>query len=141
MCAMKAAPAKNTDEYIKQFPVLQQKAMEEIRKAIKTTAPQAEETISYQMPAYKYNGPLVYFAAYDHHIGFYPTPSGIEAFKKELAGYKGAKGSVQFPLDKPMPVSLVKKIVQFRVKENEGNSKAKPAIAKTSKKNSLTKTR
>ena len=142
MCAaMKVAPAKNTDEYIKQFPALQQKAMEEIRKAIKTAAPQAEETISYQMPAYKYNGPLVYFAAYDHHMGFYPTPSGIEAFRKELAGYKGAKGSVQFPLDKPMPVSLVKKIVQFRVKENEGNNKTKPAAAKTVKKNFLTKNR
>lgn len=140
MAAMKALPAKNVDEYIKQFPALPQKAMEAIRSTIKAAAPSAEETISYQMPAYKYNGPLVYFAAYDHHLGFYPTPSGIAAFKNELAGYKSAKGSVQFPLDKPMPLSLVKKIVQFRVKENEANNKFKTVARKSSKKTSDKKT-
>lgn len=92
--------------------------LEELRQAIKLAAPAAEEVISYQMPAFKYHGVLVYFAAYKHHIGVYPTSSGIAAFKKELSVYKGAKGSVQFPLDKPLPLALIKKIVKFRVKEN-----------------------
>jgi len=131
MSSIKTAPVKNTDEYIKQFPPKQQVALEQIRKAIKAAAPGAEEVISYNMPAYKYNGMLVYFAGYEHHIGFYPTPSGIEAFKKELAVYKNAKGSVQFPLDKPMPLALVKKMVQFRVKENSEKIKSKPAAAKS----------
>jgi uncharacterized protein YdhG (YjbR/CyaY superfamily) len=118
MISAKTTP-KNTDEYISQFPVKQQKALEEIRKAIKAAAPKAEEVISYSMPAYKLNGMLVYFAGYENHIGFYPTPSGIEAFKKELAVYKSAKGSVQFPIDQPLPLALIKKMVQFRIKENK----------------------
>ena len=90
-----------------------------MRQTIRKAAPEAEEAIAYHMPTFKLNGKnLVHFAAFKNHIGFYPTPSGIEAFIKELSSYKGAKGSVQFPLDKPIPYDLVKKIVIFRVKEN-----------------------
>ncbi len=131
MASIKTAPVKNTDEYIMQFPPKQQAALEQIRKAIKAAAPGAEEVISYNMPAYKYNGMLVYFAGYEHHVGFYPTPSGIEAFIKELAVYKNSKGSVQFPLDKPMPLTLVKKMVQFRIKENSVKAKPAPAAVKS----------
>jgi uncharacterized protein YdhG (YjbR/CyaY superfamily) len=134
MISSKTTPAQNTDEYIKQFPEKQQAALEQIRKAIKAAAPVAEEVISYNMPAYRQNGMLVYFAGYENHIGFYPTPSGITAFKKELAVYKGAKGSVQFPLDKPLPTGLIKKIVQFRVKENAEKAKVKPAAEKATPK-------
>jgi uncharacterized protein YdhG (YjbR/CyaY superfamily) len=106
------------DEYIATFPKETQKILEKIRAAIKASALDAEEKISYQMPTFflKYN--LVHFAAYKKHIGFYPTPSGIKAFKNELSIYKGAKGSVQFPIDKPMPLELISKIVIFRVAEN-----------------------
>lgn len=106
------------DEYISVFPVNVQDILEKLRKVIRESAPEAEETISYGMPTFKLNGNLVHFAAYKNHIGFYPTPSGIEAFKKEISQYKSAKGSVQFPIDKPIPLDLVKKIVIFRVKEN-----------------------
>ncbi|MBA2421832.1 MAG: DUF1801 domain-containing protein, partial [Chitinophagales bacterium] len=88
------------------------------RVIIRKAAPKAEETINYAMPTFTLNGNLVHFAAYKNHIGFYPTPSGIDAFKKELSLYKGAKGSVQFPIDKPLPWALITKIVKFRVKEN-----------------------
>ena len=108
----------DVDEYIAGFPKDTQKLLEQLRAAIMKAAPGAEEAISYQMPAYKYHGMLVYFAGYKSHIGFYPTASGIETFKKELSVYKGAKGSVQFPLDKPLPLQLVTKIVKFRMKEN-----------------------
>jgi uncharacterized protein YdhG (YjbR/CyaY superfamily) len=93
-----------------------------MRKTIKAAAPKAEELISYQMPAYKYKGVLVYFAAFEKHIGFYATPTGHAAFKNELSKYKTGKGSVQFPLTEPLPLDLVKRIVQFRVKENEAKS-------------------
>jgi uncharacterized protein YdhG (YjbR/CyaY superfamily) len=109
----------NTDEYIAAFPEKTKVMMEQLRDTIKKAAPKAEEVISYGMPAYKQNGMLVYFAAFRNHIGFYPTASGIKEFKKELFMYKGAKGSVQFPLDKPLPLSVVKKIVKFRVAENQ----------------------
>jgi uncharacterized protein YdhG (YjbR/CyaY superfamily) len=110
---------KTVDEYIQTLPEDIQVVLEKIRQTIKKTAPEAIEGISYQMPAFKLNGkPLVYFAAFKSHIGFYPVPSGIESFKKELADYKYSKGSVQFPLDKPIPYDLVEKIVAFRVKEN-----------------------
>lgn len=109
----------NTDEYIATFPEKTKVMMEQLRDTIKKAAPKAEEVISYGMPAYKQNGMLVYFAAFRNHIGFYPTASGIKEFKKELFMYKGAKGSVQFPLDKPLPLSVVKKIVKFRVAENQ----------------------
>ena len=108
----------STEEYILSFPPDVQEKLQTLRNVIKETAPQATEKISYGMPAFVLNGNLVYFAAFKHHIGFYPAPSGIESFKEELAKYKGAKGSVQFPLDKPLPLELVRKIVTFRVAEN-----------------------
>ena len=106
------------DKYISGFPKEIQTMLEQIRLTIRQAAPEAEETIKYAMPTFVLNGNLVHFAAFKNHIGFYPVPSGIEAFKKELSVYKGAKGSVQFPLDKPMPLDLITKIVEFRVKEN-----------------------
>src|SRR5438093_686087 len=99
----------NVDEYIAAFPQATQVIIGQVRNAIKKAAPQAEEVISYAMPAYRWNGILVYFAAYEKHIGFYPTGSAIAAFKKDLSVYKGAKGSVQFPLNKPMPLGLITK--------------------------------
>lgn len=108
----------DVDSYIADFPKDTQKMLEQLRATIMKAAPDAEEVISYQMPAYKYHGMLVYFAGYKNHIGFYPTSSGIAKFKKELSVYKGAKGSAQFPLDKPLPLQLITKIVTFRVKEN-----------------------
>jgi uncharacterized protein YdhG (YjbR/CyaY superfamily) len=106
------------DEYIKTFPKDVRNILEKVRQAIKESAPGAEEAISYQMPTFKLNGNLVHFAGYKNHIGFYPTPSGTEAFKKEIAVYRAGKGSIQFPIDKPIPISLIKKIVKFRVKES-----------------------
>jgi uncharacterized protein YdhG (YjbR/CyaY superfamily) len=108
----------NIDEYISTFPEEIQALLQQIRATIRKAAPEAEEAIKYAMPTFVLNGNLVHFAAFKNHIGFYPVPSGIEAFKKELSVYKGAKGSVQFPLDKPMPLDLITKIVEFRVKEN-----------------------
>ncbi len=111
-------PNNDIDNYISGFPKEIQVLLKQIRETIRQTAPEAEEAIKYAMPTFVLNGNLVHFAAFKNHIGFYPVPSGIEAFKKELSVYKGAKGSVQFPLDKPMPLSLISKIVEFRVKEN-----------------------
>ena len=113
------------DEYIAAFPKETQKILQEIRAAIKAAAPEAEEKISYQMPTFAQNGNLVHFAAGKNHIGFYPVPTGIEKFKKELSAYDGGKGSVQFPLDEPMPLALISRIVKFRVKENLTKAKAK----------------
>jgi len=109
---------KNIDEYIAVFPPDVQEILEKIRLTIRKAAPGAEETIKYQMPTFTLHGNLVYFAAFKTHIGFYPIPTGIEKFKKELAPYKQGKGSVQFPLDQPIPYGLISKIVKFRVKEN-----------------------
>lgn len=110
---------KTIDEYIQTFPYDVQRILEKVRQTIKKAAPDAVEAISYQMPTFKLNGKnLVHFAAWKNHVGFYPLPSGIEAFQKELSSYKMAKGSIQFPLDKPIPFDIVKKIVIFRVKEN-----------------------
>lgn len=109
---------KTIDEYIRTFPSDIQNILEKMRQIIHEAAPEAVETISYQMPAFKLNGILVYFAAHKNHIGFYPTSSGIEAFEAELAPYKFSKGAVQFPLDERIPFGLIKKIVAFRVKEN-----------------------
>jgi len=106
------------DEYIATFPKNVQNILEEMRKVIKESAPESEEAISYGMPTFKIKGNLVHFAAYKNHIGFYPTPSAIEAFKEDLSSYKSSKGAVQFPIDKPIPFELVKKIVIFRVEEN-----------------------
>ena len=115
----------NVEEYIAAFPADVQDILQQVRAAIQKAAPDAEETIAYAMPAYKLHGPLVYFAGYAGHIGFYATPTGHEAFKKELSKYKEGKGSVQFPIDQPMPLSLIAKIVKFRVKENIEKAKAK----------------
>ena len=106
------------DEYISTFPVEVQEKLQQLRETILKVAPGAVETISYQMPAFKFHGPLVYFAAYKKHIGFYPTPSGIEKIKEQLPGYNYSKGAVQFPLNKPIPYDLVEKIVRIRVEEN-----------------------
>jgi uncharacterized protein YdhG (YjbR/CyaY superfamily) len=113
------------DEYIGMFPKDIQSILEELRAAIKAAAPGAKEKISYQIPTFDLKGNLVHFAAFKNHIGFYPTPSGILAFKKELSVYESAKGSVQFPLDKPLPLKLVSRIVKFRVAENLEKAGAK----------------
>jgi len=118
---------KNIDEYIAGFSDEVQIKLKALRQTIQKAAPGAEEVISYQMPAYKYHGVLVYFAAYKNHIGFYATPTGHAAFKKELSAYKEGKGSVQFPLDQELPLSLVSKIVKFRVKQNLEKAKVKKA--------------
>lgn len=106
------------DKYILLFPKETQLLLNQIRKTIKEVAPNAEETISYGIPTFKLQGNLVHFAAYKNHIGFYPTPSGVQAFKSELTMYKQSKGAVQFPINKPIPFNLVKRIILFRVKEN-----------------------
>jgi uncharacterized protein YdhG (YjbR/CyaY superfamily) len=110
---------RNVDEYIKSFPQETQELLKKIRAAIKKAAPGAEEGIGYGMPAYTTNDrPLVYFAGFSKHIGFYATPSGHSEFSAELSRYKQGKGSVQFPLDKPLPLDLIARITKFRVKEN-----------------------
>jgi len=116
---------KTIDEYIKIFPKDIQKILETVRQTIKKAAPEAEEAISYQMPTFKLNGNLVHFAAFKNHIGFYPTPSGTKEFKKEISVFRSGKGSIQFPIDKPMPLSLIKKIVKYRVKESVTAAKKK----------------
>jgi uncharacterized protein YdhG (YjbR/CyaY superfamily) len=113
----------NIDEYIQSFPESVQEKLQMIRQTIHKAAPEAKEAISYQMPTFKLNGNLVHFAAFKEHIGFYPIPSGIEAFQEELSKYKTGKGSVQFPLNEPLPLDLVKRIVEFRVKENLSKKK------------------
>jgi len=114
------------DEYIETFPERVQRILEQMRQTIRKAAPEAVEAISYQMPTYKLNGKhLVYFAAFKNHIGFYPIPSGIKAFKKELSPYKQGKGSVQFPIDKPIPFDLVGKIAKYRVKGSLDSVKKK----------------
>ena len=100
------------------FPENMKTVLQQLRIAIREAAPQAREAISYQMPTFKLNGNLVHFAAHKNHIGFYPTPSAIEAFKNRLSSYKTSKGAVQFPLNEPLPLELVKEMVRFRVKEN-----------------------
>ena len=106
------------DEYIKTFPKDIQKILETVRQTIKKTAPGADEAISYQIPTFKLNGNLVHFAAFKNHIGFYPGSKAIKDFQKDLTKYKSSKGAVQFTIDKPMPLSLIQKIVKHRVKEN-----------------------
>ncbi|MCX6379634.1 MAG: DUF1801 domain-containing protein [Armatimonadetes bacterium] len=122
---MKPEPTTNVDAYIAEYPESVQSLLTLMRETIKTADPEAEELISYGMPAYKREGILVYFAGCKNHIGFYPTASGIEAFKQELSGYKSSKGSVQFPLDEPLPLELITKIVQFRVAKNLEKVQAK----------------
>lgn len=120
---MNKSKFESIDEYISSFPVSTQKILKSVRKTIKELVPEAIEAISYGMPTFKLNGNLVHFAGYKSHIGFYPTPSGVEAFKKDLEKYKTSKGAIQFPLDKPMPLDLFKKIVKYRVKEMLKKSK------------------
>ena len=115
----KRKASASIDEYIAGFPKNIQELLEKLRVTIKKAAPGAEETINYAIPTFTLKGNLVHFAAFKDHIGFYPAPSGIEAFKKELSVYEGAKGSIKFPIDKPLPLGLVSQIVKFRVKENE----------------------
>ena len=113
------------DEYISQFPEDVQERLQSLREVIRETVPDAQEKISYQMPTFALHGNLVHFAAYQNHIGFYPTPSGINAFKDQTTEYKTSKATVQFPLDKPMPYELIQEIVKFRVAENEKKSENK----------------
>jgi uncharacterized protein YdhG (YjbR/CyaY superfamily) len=110
-------PFRTIDEYINSFPEDVRAMLNELRQTIREAAPDAEETISYQMPTFRLNGNLVHFAAFKNHIGFYPTPTGVEEFKDELSTYKGAKGSIQFPIDQPLPLPLIRRIVEYRVKE------------------------
>ncbi|MEZ4712710.1 MAG: DUF1801 domain-containing protein [Caldilineaceae bacterium] len=113
------------DEYIAGQPPEIQQILQQIRQTIQQAAPEAAEAISYQLPTFKLQGNLVHFGAFKKHIGFYPAPSGLEQFKAELAAYKGAKGSVQFPLDQPMPLDLIRRITEFRVGENLAKATAK----------------
>jgi uncharacterized protein YdhG (YjbR/CyaY superfamily) len=115
---MKAAKPANIDAYIAAFPEGVQKILEQVRLTVRKTAPRAEETISYGMPAFRYRGRIIiYFAGYKNHIGIYATPSGHAAFAKELSKYKQGRGSVQFPLDKPMPLNLIARMLKFRVQQ------------------------
>lgn len=116
------------DNYISGFPDATQSLLQQLRNSIKEAIPEAEETISYGIPTYKLYGNVVHFAAYSNHIGFYPAPSGIETFKKELAIYKSAKGSVQFPLDQPLPLTLIKAISVFRANENKEKTALKKSL-------------
>ncbi len=115
---MKPMGYKTIDDYIDSFTQNIQTLLQQIRNTIHEAAPDAKETISYQMPAFKQNGVLVYFAAFKNHIGFFPTAQGVEAFKDKLSTYKTSKGTIQFPLDKPLPLDLIAEIVRFRVKAN-----------------------
>lgn len=121
----KRIPPKTVDEYLETFPPVTKTLLRKIRATIKATAPQAVEMISYGIAGYKYHGMLIYFAGFTNHVSIYPAPRGNELFKKELAGYKGGKGTVQFPIDKPLPSKLIKRIVQFRAKQNEEKANKK----------------
>lgn len=116
---------KSIDEYIAGFPPDVQKVLALVRTTIREAAPDAKEAIKYQIPTFIQNENLVHFAAFKDHVGFYPTPSGIEKFKDELSSYEGAKGSVRFPIDKPMPLRLITKIVAFRAEEVQAKTAAK----------------
>ena len=119
------ATSKEVDKFIAAYPEEVQAVLNKVRATIREAAPGAEETINYGIPTFTLNGNLVHFSAFKTHIGFYPTPSGVEKFKKELSKYEGAKGSVKFPLDQPIPYELIEKIVRFRVKENLAKAEAK----------------
>lgn len=121
---------KNVDAYLKPFPQALQAKLQQLRQTIIKAAPQAEETMSYGMPAYKCNGMLVYFAGYKNHIGFYPGAGGVAAFKEKLGAYKLSRGTVQFPVDKPVPLGLVTKIVKFRLRQNQEKAAAKKKPAR-----------
>lgn len=112
------AKPKNFEEYLQGFPVDIQKILQQVRKTIREEAPDAFELISYGIPTFKLHGNLVHFGAYKNHIGFYPAPSGVKEFQEELSSYKSGKGSMKFPLDKPVPYDLIRRITRYRVKEN-----------------------
>ena len=116
---------KTTDEYIKQFSPEVQELLTKVRNVIKEAVPEATEKISYQMPTYYLHGNLVHFAAYKQHIGFYPTPGGVEAFKDQLTSYKTSKGAIQFPLDQPLPFELISEIAKYRASESRAKAEAK----------------
>lgn len=120
----------SVEEYIATFPAATQKLLQQMRATIKKAAPKAEELISYNMPAYKLQGPLVYFAGYKGHIGFYPVSSAIREFEKELSNYEGAKGTVRFPLNEPLPLKLIARMVKYRIQENKDLAEAKAAKKK-----------
>lgn len=124
---MKGGPVtyKTIDEYIARFPGDVQKKLQQLRETIQKAAPGAQEKISYQMPAFDLKGTLVYFAAFKDHFGFFPTSSGVEFFKNELAGYDTSRGTIRFPIDQPLPLELVEKIVKFRVTENQQKAEKK----------------
>ena len=122
---MKSRAPENIDEYIDGFPNNVQKILQKIRKTIQKAAPDAAEAISYAIPTFKLNGNLVHFAAYKNHIGLYPAPRGDAGFKKELAQYEGGKGTVQFPLDQPVPYDLITRIVKHRISKNKAAASAK----------------
>ncbi|HEU4633161.1 MAG TPA: DUF1801 domain-containing protein [Flavisolibacter sp.] len=115
----------NIDDYIASFPPATQKILQQIRSVIQMAAPGAEEKISYGIPTFCLNGNLVHFAGYKNHIGFYPAPSGLQAFATEIAMFKNSKGAVQFPIDKPLPVTLISRIVTYRINENQEKARAK----------------
>jgi uncharacterized protein YdhG (YjbR/CyaY superfamily) len=119
---------QTVDEYLSALPKEVRDALEELRAAIRQAAPQAEEVISYNMPAFKSDGMLVWYSAFKKHVGFYPKPTAIVAFREELAGYKTSKGAIQFPLEKGIPTNLVKKIIKFRLKENKQKQKGKKQV-------------
>jgi uncharacterized protein YdhG (YjbR/CyaY superfamily) len=122
---MDTSKFQSVDEYISSFDKERQALLQEIRGIIRSAAPKATEVISYNMPAFKQHKVLVYYAAYEHHIGFYPTGSPIAAFKEKLSKYKTSKGAIQFPIDQPLPKGLIKEIVRFRLKEDEEAAKLK----------------
>lgn len=142
--ATKMTKAATVDEYIKMYPPEVQLLLQQVRKTIKAAAPKAEEVISYGIPGYKYYGMLIFLSAWKEHISIYPAPRAHESFKKELAAYKGGKGTAQFPFDQPIPYDLIKRITQFRVKSNEEAFAAKAVKStkgkKTVAKKNVTKT-
>jgi uncharacterized protein YdhG (YjbR/CyaY superfamily) len=124
------APPSDIDEYIASFPDDVQKILRKIRLTIRKAAPDAEEKISYQIPTFTLHGNLIYFAAFKKHVSVYPAPRGNEAFRDELSAYEGGKGTVRFPLDKPVPYDLITRIVKFRVKDNMERAASRPSKAK-----------
>ena len=127
---MEKVSFNSIDAYIASFPEEIQKILQELRETIQRAAPDATEKISYQMPTFALKGNLIHFAAFKHHIGLYPSPHGVDAFQAELARYKGAKGSIRFPIDEPLPLGLIRKIVAFRVAENLQKAEIKLSMKK-----------
>lgn len=128
--ATKMAPPETVGDYIKSFPPKTQSLLNQLRKTIRAAAPGANEVISYGIAGYKLNGMLIYFAGFKNHVSVYPAPRSAPEFKKELAGYKGGKGTVQFALDKPLPLDLVNRIIQYRLAEQEDKSPVKKTTGK-----------